>query len=172
MPADWSRPVDVDHLADAGEVREIDLPLVDLPRLVPALAGTEGTAHCRIVFSRERGQPMAEVSVQARLGLRCQRCLQPVWLAVDDVSKVWLVTDPERAEELDPGIEPTLAPEGRIALRDLAEEELLLAVPLVPRHDDDTQCVPSEEQAAGRQQEEQVVQRPFAGLGELLKRGR
>jgi len=172
MPADWSRPVDVDRLADAGELRETDLPLADMPRLVPALASTEGTAHCRIVFSRERGQPMAEISVEARLGLRCQHCLQPVWLAVDDVSKVWLVTDPERAEELDPGIEPTLAPEGRIALRDLAEEELLLAVPLVPRHEDDTQCAPTEEQAADRQQEEEVVQRPFAGLGELLKRGR
>jgi uncharacterized protein len=163
MPADWSRPVDVDRLADAGEIRETDLPLADLPRLVPALASTEGTAHCRIVFSRE-------VAVEARLGLRCQRCLKPVWLAVDDVSKVWLVTDPERADELDPGIEPTLAPEGRIALRDLVEEELLLAVPLVPRHEGETQCAPTEEQAADREQE--VVQRPFAGLGELLKRGR
>ncbi len=113
---------------------------------------------------------MAEVAVEARLGLRCQRCLKPVWLAVSDVSKVWLVTDPERADELDPGVEPTLAPEGRIALCDLVEEELLLAVPLVPRHEDETQCVSTEEQTADHEQE--VVQRPFAGLGELLKRGR
>ena len=59
-----------------------------------------------------------------------------------------------------------LAPEGRIALRDLVEEELLLAVPLVPRHENEADC--------GRtaSTEADVTQTPFAGLGELLKRGR
>ena len=63
------------------------------------------------------------------------------------------------------GIEPVLAPDGRIALRDLVEEELLLVVPLVPRHEDEADC--------GRvaSDEADVRQTPFAGLGELLKRG-
>ena len=170
MPADWSRPLDVDRLADAGEVREFDLPLRELPRLAPVLASPEGVAHCRVAFSRERGQPMADVAVEAKLGLRCQRCLKPVWLEVDETSRLWLVTDPARAEELDPGFEPTLAPDGRVAVGDLVEEELLLAVPLVPRHEDPSECGPAVEHADA--EEEEVVQRPFAGLGELLKRGR
>ncbi len=168
MPADWSRPVDVERLADAGETREFDLPLRELPRLLPSLAVADGSAHCRIVFARERGAPTATVAVQARLGLRCERCLRPVWLEVDDESSVWLVTDPAKADDLDPGIEPTLAPQGWIALRDLAEEELLLALPLVARHEQLDECAPV---AAERSASEQVVQRPFAGLGELLKRG-
>ena len=174
MPADWSRQLDVDRLADAGEIREFDLPLRELPRLAPELASLEGAAHCRLSFTRERGQPIAEVAVQARLGLRCQRCLKPVWLDVDDASQVWLVSDPAKAEALDPGIEPTLAPEGRVALRDLVEEELLLAVPLVPRHEDASQCAapgaPTDEHHDAQDEAQQVVQRPFAGLGELLKR--
>ena len=116
MPADWSRPVDVERLADAGETREFDLPLRELPRLLPSLAVADGSAHCRIVFARERGAPTATVAVQARLGLRCERCLRPVWLEVDDESSVWLVTDPAKADDLDPGIEPTLAPQGRVVL--------------------------------------------------------
>jgi uncharacterized protein len=166
MPADWSRQLDVDRLADAGEQREFDLPLRELPRIAPSLASPEGVAKCRVGFSRERGQPIAQVAVQARLGLRCERCLKPVWTEVDEASQVWLVTDPAHADALDPGIEPTLAPQGRIVLRDLVEEELLLAVPLVPRHEDARQCAPAAESAA----EPEAVQRPFAGLGELLKR--
>ena len=166
MPADWSRPVDVERLADAGERRENDLPLANLPRLAPDLALTEGTVHASIEFARERKQPVADIEVRARLPLRCQRCLQPMWLDVDQQSRVWLVTDLAKADREEMGLEPILAPEGHIALRDLVEEELLLAVPLVPRHEDESDCTTG----SAEPEEEEVVQRPFAGLGELLKR--
>jgi uncharacterized protein len=86
---------------------------------------------------------------------------------------LWLVTDPAKAdvgEGNEMGLEPTLAPDGRVALSELVEEELLLAVPLVPRHEDLRECGPAAE-AAAPQADEEAVQRPFAGLGELLKRG-
>ena len=166
MPADWSRPVDVERLADAGERRENDLSLASLPRLAPDLAMTDGTVHARIGFARERKQPVADIEVRARLPLRCQRCLQPMWLDVDQQSRVWLVTDLAKVDREEMGLEPILAPEGHIALRDLVEEELLLAVPLVPRHEDESDCTAG----SAESEEEEVVQRPFAGLGELLKR--
>ncbi|MFZ9904422.1 MAG: YceD family protein [Steroidobacteraceae bacterium] len=166
MPADWSRPVDVERLADAGERRENDLPLASLPRLAPDLAMVEGTVHARIEFARERKQPVADIEVRARLPLRCQRCMQPMWLDVDQQSRVWLVSDPTKVDRDEMGLEPILAPEGHIALRDLVEEELLLAVPLVPRHEDASDCTTGTSES----EEEEVVQRPFAGLGELLKR--
>ncbi|MGA0735306.1 MAG: YceD family protein [Steroidobacteraceae bacterium] len=166
MPADWSRPVDVERLADAGESRENDLPLASMPRLAPDLAMVEGTVHARIEFARERKQPVADIEVRARLPLRCQRCMQPMWLDVDQQSRVWLVSDPTKVDRDEMGLEPILAPEGHIALRDLVEEELLLAVPLVPRHEDASDCTTGTSES----EEEEVVQRPFAGLGELLKR--
>jgi uncharacterized protein len=99
--------------------------------------------------------------------------MRPVWLSVEADSKVWLVTDPARADDLDPGIEPMLAPEGRIVLRDLVEEEILLAVPLVPRHEEVADCGPGDF-AFGEEPEvkKDDTITPFAGLGELLKRGR
>jgi uncharacterized protein len=166
MPADWSRPVDVERLADAGERRENDLSLASLPRLAPDLALTDGTVHARIAFARERKRAVADIEVRARLPLRCQRCLQPMWLDVDQQSRVWLVTDLAKVDRDEMGLEPILAPEGHIALRDLVEEELLLAVPLVPRHEDESDCTTG----SAESEEEEVVQRPFAGLGELLKR--
>ena len=165
MPADWSRTVDVERLADVGEVREFDLPYAELPRLAAELASLEGVARCRVAFSRERGFPVADIDVRARLPLRCQRCLQTAPLEVAQRSRVWHVAEPAAADRLEAGIEPVLAPDGRIALRDLVEEELLLVVPLVPRHEDEADC--------GRvsSDEADVKQTPFAGLGELLKRG-
>jgi uncharacterized metal-binding protein YceD (DUF177 family) len=41
---------------------------------------------------------------------------------------------------------------------------------LVPRHEDASQCAAPEQLADEQQDTQQVVQRPFAGLGELLKR--
>ena len=173
MPADWLRPLDVDRHADAGDSWEFELPLTQLPRLAQELATVEGAVECRVALSRERGQPVAEVRVSARIPLRCQRCMQPVWIPVEADSKVWLVTDPARADDLDPGIEPTLAPEGRVVLRDLVEEEILLAVPLVPRHEGVADCGPGDF-AFGEEPEvtKDDTITPFAGLGELLKRGR
>jgi uncharacterized protein len=179
MPADWLRPLDVERHSDAGDVWEFELPLAQMPRLAPELAvpagrSVDGTATCRVAMSRERGQPVATVQVSARVPLRCQRCLRPVSWPVEADSQVWLVTDPAQADELDPGIEPTLAPGGRVVLRDLVEEEILLSVPLVPRHDDVADCGPGDVTLgadAPKVAKDDTIT-PFAGLGELLKRGR
>lgn len=178
MPADWLRPLEVERHADAGDVWEFEVPLAQLPRLAPELVGAVGRStadpvRCRVAMSRERGQPVATVQVSARIPLRCQRCMQTVWWPVEADSQVWLVTDPARADELDPGIEPTLAPEGRVVLRDLVEEEILLAVPLVPRHEAIADCGPGDAALgdAPRVGKDDTIT-PFAGLGELLKRGR
>ena len=175
MPADWTRPVDVERLADVGESREGEVALASLPRLAADLARSEGHAVARIDFARERGQPVARISVRARVPLRCQRCLQPVWIDCDTHSTLWLVTDPAKAEVgegNEMGLEPTLAAGGRVALSELVEEELLLAVPLVPRHEDVRECGVAVEAAAPPPREDEAAQRPFAGLGELLKRGK
>ena len=62
--------------------------------------------------------------------------------------------------------ETVLAPEGKVRLIDLIEEELLLALPLVPLHEHERADEGDHESAAG------PVQRPFERLGELLKRQR
>lgn len=185
MPADWSRPLDVDRAADQRSGWEFELPLVGLPRLAPDLALQEGSAACRVEFARERGRPVAQVEVRSRVPLRCQRCLRPVWVDIDVSSQVRLVTDPAQAGEAEPGegdddglessgAEPTLAPEGRVVLRDLVEEEILLAAPLVPRHEDVAGCGPGEAIPADTTPggaKKGPMNTPFAGLGELLKRG-
>ena len=67
-------------------------------------------------------------------------------------------------------LEPVLAPEGRISVGELVEEELLLTLPIVPLHAEDSACelAPEAPLADGGREEE--TQKPFEQLAELLKR--
>jgi uncharacterized protein len=189
MPADWSRAVDVDRLADAGEGREFDVDLAEFPRLEDQLARVGGRARGSLRVTRERGVPVVDVAVRGDIPLVCQRCLGVVDVPVDSAARVAIVADLAAADALDGGLDPFIAADGRVALRELAEEQLLLALPLVPRHDDAAQCesalaaaqrAGATRQAAGRtgvhdaagESAVQVTQKPFAELGELLKRSR
>jgi uncharacterized metal-binding protein YceD (DUF177 family) len=62
-----------------------------------------------------------------------------------------------------------LAPGGRISIGELLTEELLLVLPIVPLHEDRERC------ASGYTTAEPgpsvgEIHRPFANLGDLLKR--
>jgi uncharacterized metal-binding protein YceD (DUF177 family) len=62
-------------------------------------------------------------------------------------------------------LEPMLAPAGRTSIAGLVTEELLLGLPIVPLH---AACAPG--RAAEPEQDTPDTHRPFARLGELLKR--
>ena len=166
MRRDWSRSVDVERLADLAEQLSVSVPAAELPRLQDVLALSEGAAQGEMAFERKGKRPMARVRVEARLPLRCQRCLKLVWVEVAGESEVWFVSEESEADALEPGVEPTLAPGWQIAPRDVLEEELLLAMPLIPRHGESEQC----QSVAAPTREAETVQRPFAELGKLLKR--
>ena len=72
----------------------------------------------------------------AQLPLQCQRCLQPVATAFEVDRSFRFVHGEEAAEKLDAEVdEDVLATPHALDLRELVEDELLLAMPIVPRHD-------------------------------------
>jgi uncharacterized protein len=83
---------------------------------------------------------------------------------VDGSARIALVASESEADRVPPEFEPVRAVEGRIRLRDLVEEEVLLSLPIVPLHDNPQDCVPVPAAA------EEELQKPFERLGELLKR--
>jgi uncharacterized protein len=80
-------------------------------------------------------------------------------------SQVVLVGSEAEAATVPAELETALAPDGRLKLADLVEEELLLALPAAPRHAAG-QCPAARQET--RESATPGVQRPFAGLGELL----
>jgi uncharacterized protein len=166
MPEDGSRLCNVASLADVARQVLLEVPLERFGRVAPQLATTRGVVNGSVALGREQGRIVAEVTLQAQVELICQRCLGPMPWPVQSSSRVTLVESEAAVADVPPELETALAPDGRMRLADLVEEELLLALPAAPRHPDG-QC--PERREGGQEEFTEPTQRPFAALGELLK---
>ncbi len=173
MSEGWSKLLEIGPLADGRVEVDFSIPLKEFPRVLPLLAAADGAAQGRVSFTREGWTAVAEVSVTADVTLLCQRCLSPLQWPVKSVGRAALVATVAEAERVPAELETVLAPEHRISIRDLVEEDLLLGLPLVPRHANDD-CAGDRagtlEGHGSAAEPAAETQRPFAQLSELLKR--
>lgn len=143
------------------------LPLSAMTRLQGLLNDTEGEARYTIEFDHDALRvPYVELRIEAQLPLVCQRSLQRFLLPVSLVQRLGLVRDEADEAALPPDYEALLVPEdGMLHPADLVEDELVLAVPVVP--------VNPESEAVERdwpaQEEELAKANPFAALASLKK---
>ena len=90
-----------------------------------------------------RTQPWLHLSASLSVTLQCQRCLGPVTAPVTVESDFRFVPTEAQAEAEDVDAEEeVLALPTRLNLVSLIEDEILLALPLVPRHDHCPQPLP------------------------------
>jgi uncharacterized protein len=159
--------IDPWRYAEAGKVLEGVMALAELPRLAPLLV-EGGEAGYRLAFGREGGRAVVSGEVRSRLALRCQRCLGCLALEVDATFALAFVTGLEEAGALPAPYEPAVVVDGRVRPLELVEDELLLAVPDIPLHEDGACSAPVAAAATeGASQDE----RPFAVLASLRKGG-
>jgi uncharacterized protein len=113
--------------------------------------------------------PQVWMHLQARASVarECQRCLQPVLLPLRVDRAFRFVATEDEAAAIDADSEDdVLAVSGRFDLRALVEDELLLALPLVPKHEP---CpAPWQAEPAAP---EPAVEHPFAALAALRRGG-
>jgi len=180
MPNGWSKPRDLTKLAEARARFEFEIPLGDLPGIPAEFSHAEGPVRLWLQFGRERGLPVAHVRLQAVLKPLCQRCLAEMRLPIAADSQLALVGSEAQAATVPEEFETFLAPDGHCSLAALAAEELLLSLPIVPRHGSGERCavsgmgepgaeaVPVAEALAPAEE----TQRPFADLRALLERAK
>ena len=156
-------------------------PLAGLPRLAAAVSETGGAVGdaaadwqaggSQLPVRAGRAQCLIELQVDTCLILECQRCLQAMQVPLQVRGRFRFVDDEDEAARLDEELEDdVLALTPRLDLRELVEDELLLAVPLVPRHE---ACpdLPSALAAAAPGPGDPVTrdEHPFAVLAALAK---
>ena len=158
------RPIiDGFEFASAGAKQQGVWPLSDFPRLRDMLASDAGEVAYQISGLRDaRGRPSLRVKVSGTLTLLCQRCLEPMAFAVHtDETLVLAATLAEIHAEPASAEGPDRVVAGKeMALRELIEDELILAVPYAPRHE---ACEP----AGAGDRAGKVL--PFAGLRGLMR---
>ena len=172
---EWSQLREVARLSDGQVDIDFAIPLTEFPRLPPQPAGTGETMRGRAQFRREGGFAVAALDVDGTVQLVCQRCLRPMRQPVVGHAKIALVASEVEADRVPPEFEPVHAPVGRIRLRDLVEEEVLLGLPIVPLHADPRECTLATQVEIASVAETEAdaamsMQKPFERLGELLKR--
>lgn len=166
--------LDVARLSADGDTLAGDWPLASLERLcamqtapqdwlMPPL-GWRVRGERRPVAGQEP-QVWLHIQAQAALWLTCQRCLQPYRTDVVVDRAVRFVRGEDQAEALDAeSEEDVLALPRELDLRELVEDELLLALPIVPRHEACPEAPPALAESAAVAAQ---TQRPFAVLKAL-----
>ncbi len=161
--------VDASICARSGTTIERRFTAADLPRLrdAGALNGSQLTA--RFAFSQFDGHVAIDGELDGTLVLPCQRCMKSFELPVSEQFRLIIVREAEELEQEFGGYEAVLADPARLDLQPLAEDQSLLALPLVPKHeaeDCDVRVVEAEPEA----DEPEPTQRPFGNLRDLMRK--
>ena len=113
---------------------EGQVPLASLSRIRDSLVDAAG----EVAFSRDCGTdelqvPYVELKVRTGLPLQCQRSLERFVFPVDIDQRLGLIRDEADEVALPPGYEALLvSADGMLNPVELVEDELILAVPVVP----------------------------------------
>jgi uncharacterized protein len=133
----FTRPfIDSLDFAHRGGELSGEVPVAELPRMADLLADSAGKISyvLRGLAGRD-GSPQLELTVDGVSNLRCQRCLSALTYPIKLVSRLRLVTEGEvdntdiEDDEVD-----SIPAEKRLDVLALLEEELLLSLPIAPKH--------------------------------------
>lgn len=170
MSASLPETVDAWRMVTARRSFAGSLPLASLHRLAPSLAGTQGEVRYALQFDRDAlGTAFIGVQAEAVLPLTCQRTLEVFGLPVRIDSRLGIIAREEDEVALPPGYEPLLSADGQVNPAEVIEDELILALPVVPlKPGSDAQ---DEIVWSSAEEEEPAVApaNPFAALAGLKK---
>ena len=169
------RAVDVMAFCRNGGSLRAQWPLARMPRLaaslaaVPVAAAASWAAHGSLVpLAAGESEVWLHLEGHAAVDLQCQRCLQAMTEHLSVDRRFRFVRSEAEAARLDEESEDdVLVLQPRLDLHELLEDELILNLPLVPRHGVCPQPLP---QPVAGADEAQVAPHPFAVLAAL--RGR
>ena len=170
-------PERVDHrkLANQAGLIEGTLPIQCFHRLGGMLVVREGDVYLRLEFSKgDFGSTRVDGTVSTEVCTICQNCMQQFWRKISCDVALQVVSDESKLERLTEDEDAIVAPEKVISVAELIEDELILAMPMIPRHEEG-ECSETDYerdvvvlQEVQEVQEVQTTYRPFADLAKAI----
>lgn len=128
--------IDPFRLAEQGVTLKGVAPFASMSRLKPNITSDDAVASVQVEFGTdEQGVCFINGHVDAVLMLECQRCMEPFKYAIIADFALGVVRTLEEAKQLPEQYDPALVQEGQLALRELIEDELILNLPIIPKHE-------------------------------------
>ena len=141
-------------------------PVSSFERLAETICNNQGEVMARLRFSIRAGTPCLDGYVNARLELRCERCLEPVKQHIESDFRFGLISTEDEADLLPKEFEPLLVSDSGQSLLELVEDELLLSLPIVARHDEE--CSEILQKHKDDDEAQHDTYKPFAALKDLM----
>ncbi len=167
--------LDVAGFAEAGARLSAEDALSQYARL--AAESVEPTANVIVAWEAAgeerhdaagRAEPWLHLSANATLPLVCQRCLAPVQTRIEVDRWFRFAPDEDAAAALDEESEEDVLVVSRdVDLHGLIEDELLMELPITPRHDVCPQDVPLSAVDHDFEAADEQRANPFAALAKL-----
>ncbi len=127
--------IDPVRLAERRVRMEGELELMRMKRLSALLVDDAGTVAVVLGFTvGPEGRAEVTGSLVASVRLVCQRCLEPVELALHKTLHLAVVASDAEAQALPPEVDPLPYGEDPLSVADLVEDELLLLLPQEAKH--------------------------------------
>ena len=142
------------------------LPLAETETLRQWTGTRDDVVHYSLEGNMDKdGQHRLSGRVRTVLHTQCQRCLEPMTLEVAHSFDYVLIRDQSLEDNVTDGSETLICAEDELDLAWFIEEEILLAMPMIAKHDD---C--SLPQTGARDTLPQAeTHNPFAALKDLLE---
>lgn len=159
-----------DKWADIGFTWQGNVPVTDLPRLAEQVMADE-MLTVALTLTQQDKILWLNYDIKAVLSVACQRCLDPMPVDVSGNYRMAILESENKIgylnaldETADYVLLDEICPDDKkmLPVADMLEDELLLAIPLSPRHDDCDMHTDSVGDVA-----DEPAENPFAVLGQL-----
>jgi len=156
----WYSLRDLESLANRGVTLGGELALTELTRVVDLLHSAVGSVRAALEFRQRRdGWIGVELDLKASVELVCQRCLEPFRHDLAERVDVVMADAKALPATVPDGFEPFELEEGRLQPAQLIEDELIVAIPLVPKHAREEDCGSLARYSAERSERSEVIDR-------------
>ncbi|PWF43146.1 YceD family protein [Massilia glaciei] len=132
--------IDAFEFCRSNGQREGVTPVAEMSRLNKDCADQSGQICWSVTGGTSKhGYPSMTLSVAGTVQLMCQRCLAPFAYEIDSSTVLMLGKDDEQADEIEALLDDesidTIVGSRNCDIRDLIEDESLLALPQSPKHE-------------------------------------
>lgn len=135
MPSKFQDIVDPIACVDQRRHYTGSVDLTKLERIRDLINKPIGDLSVDINFDREGRFAMVKVRIRAKLVLQCNTCLKPLDWHTDHFVTLAIVKSLDEFEIIPEDCEPWLIEDSRVSLSEMIEDELLLQLPQIPRHE-------------------------------------
>jgi len=164
-------PAEIDpiQLSEEGTRLTGELSGTSMSRLREDCTAISGPVRIDLRFDKTTGgQRLMSGTIELLCQTLCQRCMRSMDLSLEAKTLTLLLTPEEQVAAGDSDVRESIIAKGRVSLSSLVEDELLLAMPMIPMHDS-SECSVTGCTSGSNLRDDATTnkQSPFAVLGAL-----